>query len=141
MSTKYKIGDDVPTEVLAKRLAELSDAVTKGPPIVVREFVMRVPAEVDHDADLVLSSSAKRLEKIQKDRQTIRDLTNTQLQNGNWNYDPYMHGMANGMILCLSILDGEEQPNYKDAPEVWIKDIPTDTIPEGSRGPDESGSD
>lgn len=44
-----------------------------------------------------------------------------QLQNGNWNYDPYMHGMANGLILAEAICAGTE-PGYKSAPERWIAD-------------------
>ena len=63
MSNQYKDEDEVPTEVICKRLDELSDAVTKGRDAVAREFVMRVPAELDHDADLVLSTAAKRLRK------------------------------------------------------------------------------
>ena len=64
MSNRYKDEDEVPTEVICKRLDELSNAVTKGRDAVAREFVMRVPAELDHDADLVLSTAAKRLRKF-----------------------------------------------------------------------------
>ena len=61
MSTRYKSEDRVPTEVLAKRLIELSTAVVKGDEEMLREFNMRIPAELDRDADLVLSQSARRL--------------------------------------------------------------------------------
>lgn len=64
MSTKYNISDDVPSEVLCKRLGELSDAVTKGRKGIEREFYMSVPAQCDLDADLVLSASAKRIEQF-----------------------------------------------------------------------------
>ena len=37
---------------------------------------------------------------------------------GNWDYDPYMHGMYNGMEYILSSLEGRE-PQFKTAPEVW----------------------
>lgn len=30
-----------------------------------------------------------------------------QCSNGNWNYSPYMHGMANGMICVLATMKGE----------------------------------
>ena len=66
MSTKYKTGKEVPNEVLIRRLKELSDAVTKGPKAVNREFYMRVPAEVDFDADLVLAEAARRLQELTK---------------------------------------------------------------------------
>ena len=64
MSNKYKDGDIVPDSVLADRLDELAGAVTKGKDAIGREFVMRVPAELDHCPDLVLSAAAKRLREI-----------------------------------------------------------------------------
>lgn len=65
MSNKYKHGDRVPNDILANRLGELATAVTKGKEAVNREFMMRVPAELDHDADLVLSQAADRLRKLE----------------------------------------------------------------------------
>ncbi len=61
MSNKYKHGDIVPNNVLADRLDALADAVTKGKDSIDREFTMRIPAELDHDADLVMSQAAQRL--------------------------------------------------------------------------------
>lgn len=61
MSSKYNDGKDVPAEKLAERLAELSDAVTRGRDKLLSECTMRVPAEPDRDADLVLAEAAKRL--------------------------------------------------------------------------------
>lgn len=61
MSTDYGLQDRVPTAILAKRLQELSIAITEGREAVSREFTMRVPAECDRDADLVLAAAAKRL--------------------------------------------------------------------------------
>ncbi len=66
MSNKYKHGDRVPNSVLANRLDQLSDAVTKGKDSINREFTMRVPAELDHDADLVLSQAAERLREFEQ---------------------------------------------------------------------------
>jgi len=66
MSTKYGATDRVPTEVLAARLDELSIAVTQGKEAVSREFTMRIPAEMDRDADLVLSAAAKRLLELEQ---------------------------------------------------------------------------
>jgi hypothetical protein len=70
MSTKYKHGDVVPTEVLAKRLDELSDAVVsrmnRDNATFEREFTCRIPAELDRDADLVFSEASKRLIELEK---------------------------------------------------------------------------
>jgi len=65
MSRKYKMNDIVPTNVLANRLEQLSDAVCKGPDEVRRQFDMRIPAELDRDADLVLSQSARRMTELE----------------------------------------------------------------------------
>ncbi len=66
MSTKYKKSKNVPTSVLCKRLNELSDAVTKGEHCIRREFVMRVPAELDYDADLVIAEASRRLKTLER---------------------------------------------------------------------------
>jgi hypothetical protein len=46
---------------LADRLDELADYVTQGADCVRRNFVMQVPAEPYHDADLVISTAARLL--------------------------------------------------------------------------------
>ena len=58
MSTKYEDPKLVPTSVLIERLKELADAIAKGNR---DELTMRIPAEVDRDADIVLMEAAKRL--------------------------------------------------------------------------------
>jgi len=64
MSTQYKHSDRVPDDVLADRLDQLADAVAKRD---MSEFYMRIPAELDHDADLVLSEAAKRIRVMRQD--------------------------------------------------------------------------
>ena len=54
-------------------------------------------------------------------KEKLDDLIKIQCSDGNWNYDPYMHGMANGMILARSIIQGEEkEPEYLEAPKEWL---------------------
>jgi hypothetical protein len=69
MSTKYQHSKEVPTEVLIKRLEELSDAVVarmnRDNDKFEREFTCRIPAELDRDADLVLSEASKRLIELE----------------------------------------------------------------------------
>tara|TARA_R110002049_G_scaffold73666_16_gene190279 strand:- start:334 stop:777 length:444 start_codon:yes stop_codon:yes gene_type:complete len=64
MSRTYGINDYIPNEVMAARLDELSHAVTEGPEAVRRECTMRIPAELDRDADVVLHECAKRLREL-----------------------------------------------------------------------------
>lgn len=63
-----------------------------------------------------------------EERQSIVDelgkMHEIQGMNGTWNYDPYMHGMYNGMEFCTSLVKGVE-PKYREAPPQWIADIKT----------------
>jgi chaperonin GroES len=45
--------------------------------------------------------------------------------NGNWNYDGYMLGLENGLLLAIHTMTGAagEVP-YKKAPKKWLKDLP-----------------
>ena len=66
MSTAHKAGDRVPSDVLCARLRVLSKAVTQGRAAINREFYMRIPAELDNDADLVLVGAAQRIEALER---------------------------------------------------------------------------
>lgn len=55
--------------------------------------------------------------------ETLREMTKVQGYDGNWNYDPYMMGMYNGMEYALSIFEMRE-PVFKSTPAVWMRDVP-----------------
>lgn len=56
----------------------------------------------------------------------LQNCIDIQCSHGNWDYDPYMQGMANGMILAMNIMgDCKEEPQYMKAPEKWGKDTPS----------------
>ena len=74
MSTKYKQSKDVPSEVLCARLKELGRAVSNGRESITREFYMRVPAEVDNDADLVISEAGRRIKRLEARLEKILEL-------------------------------------------------------------------
>ena len=80
MSTKYKVSSDIPSSVLCERLEVLAESVTKGRESILREFYMRVPAELDNDADLVISEAAQRIKNIEVDLSS-RDIEIESLQN------------------------------------------------------------
>jgi len=65
MSTKYKSSKDVPLNVITARLEELVDAIIRPGEFNDNEFTMRIPAECDRDADLVISEAGRRLNAIQ----------------------------------------------------------------------------
>ena len=51
-----------------------------------------------------------------------------QCADGNWNYNNYNFGLANGLLLAKSILTGDE-PVFMNTPDEWLCDKP-DPIPE-----------
>ena len=66
MSIKYKSGEEVPSNILADRLDELSKVISKGHDAPFsNEFTMRIPAECDRDADIVLSAAAQRIRDLE----------------------------------------------------------------------------
>jgi len=71
MSTSYKRSEDVPTAILAARLKDLAEVCTRGG--LPSEFSMRVPAELDRDADLVMSEAARRLTAVDVDNERLRN--------------------------------------------------------------------
>lgn len=65
---------------------------------------------------------------MEKRIEAMRDVMKVQEYNGNWDYDPYMHGMYNGMELMLAMAEGRE-PVFRDAPKEWRADKPSDERP------------
>ncbi len=59
--------------------------------------------------------------EIRKALNKLEDLVKVQCADGNWNYDPYMHGMANGMLLVQALLYDKE-PKFLEAPKEWLRD-------------------
>jgi hypothetical protein len=49
----------------------------------------------------------------------LRELVEIQGRNGTWNYDPYFHGMYNGMEVMLAVLEDRE-PVFRGAPKKWL---------------------
>lgn len=57
----------------------------------------------------------------------MREMVKVQGDNGNWNYDSYMHGMYNGMEYMLAIMEDRE-PLYRIRPDVWLCELPLDKV-------------
>ena len=55
-----------------------------------------------------------------KEYESLKNVVKIQCSYGNWNYDEYMHGMANGLILALAIIEDKE-PKYLKAPKKWLR--------------------
>lgn len=72
----------------------------------IAQYFKHYPEVVDSDEPAHIESKVKDLD----------ELTKIQCQEGVWNQDPYMHGMANGMLLSMATLQNTS-PKYLDAPE------------------------
>lgn len=58
-------------------------------------------------------------EKLVKSIPALDNLVKIASSNGNYNYDSYNHGLANGLILALSVIL-DKDVEYLDAPSKWI---------------------
>tara|TARA_R110002167_G_scaffold112234_1_gene284545 strand:- start:340 stop:630 length:291 start_codon:yes stop_codon:yes gene_type:complete len=62
----------------------------------------------------------RRKGEAKSDVDDLKEMVDVMSSDGNYNYDPYMHGMANGAIFALSVLTGDE-PKYLEAPkDGWL---------------------
>lgn len=56
----------------------------------------------------------------------LKEVTAIQCNDGNWDYDHYMRGMANGLILAVSCFSDDE-PEFKDEPkDGYLRFAPSD---------------
>ena len=76
MSKKYKDSSEVPMEILTSRLTELWRAIIEGREGINREFFMRIPAEVDYDADIVICEASQRLKQLEAENAALRAFKN-----------------------------------------------------------------
>ncbi len=58
---------------------------------------------------------------------SVRQMRDVQGMDGTWNCDPYMHGLYNGLEFAVSLLE-QREPQFKDAPEKWLSDLPKPRI-------------
>ena len=49
----------------------------------------------------------------------LNEIIAIQKMSGNWDYNPYMHGMLNGLILAKAIIEDKE-PVYYDRPKEYL---------------------
>jgi len=61
---------------------------------------------------------------IERELQRLIDI---QLTDGNWNYDQYMRGLANGLLLAMSVVNGKD-PKFLEDIELYKIDFKRITI-------------
>ena len=93
------------------------------------EALNNVKEHINHESyNDALSSLSEAVEVCEKQLSSTQDIVNVQCNNGNWNYDAYMHGMANGMLIVQSMFT-DKSPEFLEAPDVWLESIPSNCKP------------
>ena len=59
-----------------------------------------------------------------------KEMIQVQGSDGNWNYNPYMYGLYNGMEYILAIFENRE-PEFRNAPKTWLCDKHIKSDPSG----------
>lgn len=54
-------------------------------------------------------------------RKHLEDMLDIQLADGNWNYDAYQMGLANGLILSLALVN-DAVPVFLERPIKWLSE-------------------
>lgn len=86
-------------------------------------FIMNnVPGEPS-ESEGAIDTAIRLLDK--KNLDNLEDVIKIQCSNGNWNYDDYMMGLANGMLLARHIVTGrKDDVPFMETPKKWLKDKP-----------------
>lgn len=86
-------------------------------------FIMNeIPGEPSESEGAV--DTAIRLLK-KKNLEHLEDVIKIQCSKGNWDYDPYMMGLANGLLMARHLVTGREgEVPFKSSPKKWGKDKP-----------------
>ena len=64
------------------------------------------------------------MKTLEQRLENLNDIIKIQCSRGNGDYDQYMHGLANGLIMARSLFTDEE-PEFMEAPAKWGKDHPS----------------
>jgi hypothetical protein len=88
-----------------------------------------------YDLRIELEKVEAERDELQKRISQIDDMVAIQCTDGNWNYDPYMHGMANGLLVAQAALHDSHDFAPLSAPAEWLIDKDGRDTPEEAPGP------
>lgn len=85
----------------------------------------RQKPETGDDGYIVLLRNQRDAAEAERDELKKRigkvdEQVKTQCSDGNWNYDPYMHGMANGLLVAQATLHDLHDFTGLSAPDKWL---------------------
>lgn len=88
-----------------------------------RAFAVDVTGLPEYQALMANAPSLTPLEKL-------KNCSAIASSPGNWDYSPYLHGMANGLALAVSIMeDAGHEPAYLNRPEKYREEIAREPSP------------
>jgi len=64
--------------------------------------------------DSMPSTKKKEIHSLESKLLSLKSVVKTQSQDGHWNKDEYMRGLANGLIMAEAIMD-DKNPKYFEA--------------------------
>lgn len=106
---------DCPIRTRARRGAEDVDLIRRD----VRTWRFRHDRVVKAQETIINQLVEGKVEH-EKRREHLQDVLNVQGSRGNWDADPYMLGLFNGLEMARSLWDGD-QPNFRAKPEEgWV---------------------
>lgn len=79
--------------------------------------------------------TAAERDELRTRREAIDEMIKIQLTDGNWNYDSYMHGMANGLLVAQAVMYDLHDFEGLSAPDKWLCDRETPTTPQEAPAP------
>ena len=71
--------------------------------------------------ELAVNQKTEKIPNIDKKISDLQRMCNVQCSKGNWDFDSYGHGLANGLIFAHSIM-ADIEPKFLDAPKKFITD-------------------
>jgi hypothetical protein len=97
---------------MAKRIEELTQ-------LVISQGIRLMDAEERAECDGGQCGIGGYCKECPKPLVKIKEMLEVQGRDGTWNYDPYFHGMYNGMEVMLAVLENRELV-LRGAPEKWL---------------------
>jgi len=80
-----------------------------------------LPTDMTSEQAKALALNGMAFRRLVKFQSELEKVIAIQCSNGNWNYDTYMFGMANALILAHALLTGEEA-KFLNSPAQWLRD-------------------
>lgn len=80
------------------------------------------------------ANATEALRANMQEHSDLDELIKIQGTDGNWNYDEYMYGLLNGLIVANAVVDDKDAV-FPEAPEFFIRDMELGKVAEATKKP------